>query len=246
MWIPEELSLESAGIAAAPAPARRRSARAGLALGWARERLTTTPGRLVLAAIAVVLGAACFGIVATGAEQSRERAVRAAQTATEPQLVHAVSLYTALSDANATVATGLLGVGGLEPPAARLRYLHDLRVATGSLTALTAGAGASASAPLSTVADQLPVYTGLVESARANSRQGFPVGAAYLRQAAGLLKTSILAAAEQIYAVEAERLNDDYRTGTATSSLVALAVAIAPALVLLLLAQRYVTRISHP
>src|SRR5438105_8208070 len=122
MWISEEeLSLESAGIAAAPAPARRRRVRAGLALGWVRARLTTTPGRLVLTSILVVLGAASFGILATGAEQSRERAVRAARTATEPLLVQAVNLYTSLSEANATVATGLLA-GGLEPPAARARY----------------------------------------------------------------------------------------------------------------------------
>src|SRR2546430_1680899 len=109
MWIGDpELSLEGIGIASAPAPTRRRRARAGAALGWARQRLMTTPGRLVLTSALVVIGAVCFGVVATGAEQSRERAVRAARTGTEPLLVQAVNLYTALSDANATVATGLL------------------------------------------------------------------------------------------------------------------------------------------
>jgi hypothetical protein len=187
-----------------------------------------------------------FGIIATGAEQSRSRAVRAARTATEPQLVQAVHLYTSLSDANATVATGLLGVSGIEPPASRARYFHDLRVATQALTALTRGADtAGARAALGTIANQLPVYTAYVEAARAGNRQRFPIGAAYLREAAALMTTTMLPAAEHLYAAEAFRLDDNYRTGTSTATLVTLAVAIAIALVPLLLAQRYVTHISR-
>jgi hypothetical protein len=193
-----------------------------------------------------VVGAVCFGVIATGAEQSREGAVRAARAGTEPLLVHAVNLYTALSAANATVTTGLLA-GGLEPPSKRARYLRDLRVASESLTALTreAGTSSTASAALRAVADQLPVYTGLVETARANNRQGFPIGAAYLRQAAGLLTSSILPAAGRLYATEARRLDDDYRTGTASASLIALGVAIALAVGLLLLSQWSVARMSR-
>jgi predicted hotdog family 3-hydroxylacyl-ACP dehydratase len=206
----------------------------------------TTPGRLVLTSVLVIVGAVCFGLIATGAEQSRERAVRAARTGTEPLLVQALNLYTALSDANATVATGLLA-GGLEPPAKRARYLHDLRTATRALTALAreAGSSAAASAALGTVANQLPVYSGLVETARANNRQGFPIGAAYLRQAAGLLTSTVLPAAEHLDATEAERLNDDYRTGTSSASLIALVAASVLAIALLLLAQLMLTRMSR-
>ncbi|HTU85816.1 MAG TPA: hypothetical protein VMF57_09600 [Solirubrobacteraceae bacterium] len=247
MWISNpDLSLEGIGIAASPTSARRRSSRAGVALGWVRERLTTTPGRLVLASVLVVLAAASFGVVATGAEQSRARAVTAARTGTEPLLVQAVNLYTSLSDANATVATGLLA-GGLEPAAKRARYTHDLLVASQSLTALTSEAGTSARAPaaLATVADELPVYSGVVETARANNRQGFPVGAAYLRQAAAVMTGTILPAADQLYRTEAERLQSDYRTGTGSGSLIALVAAIAVALALLLLTQVYLARITR-
>jgi hypothetical protein len=246
MWTSNpELSLEGLGIAAAPAPARRLG-RAGITLRRARDRLTTTPGRLVLVSALVIVGAAVFGIVATGSEQSRERAVHAAQTNTEPLLAQAVHLYTDLSGANATVATGLLA-GGLEPPAKRALYLRDLQGASQSLTVLTREAGTAASAPaaLGTVADQLPVYSGLVETARANNRQGFPIGAAYLRQAATLMTGTILPAADQLYATEAQRLDSDYRTGTATASLVALIAAIAAALGLLLIAQLYVAKVSR-
>ena len=238
--------MESAGLAAAPAPTARRRNRPAGAVGWIRERLRTTPGRLVLTSIVVIIGVAAFGVLATGAEQSRERAVRSARTDTEPLLVHAVQLYTDLSDANATVATGLLGAGGLEPPAARARYFDDLRVATGALTALTRGANtAGARSAVATIADQLPVYAAYVEAARANSRRGFPIGAAYLRQAAGLMSTTMLPAAEHLYAAEAFRLGENYRTGTSTGPLIALAVAIAVALVALLFAQRYVTQVSR-
>jgi hypothetical protein len=247
MWISNpELSLEGIGIAAAPAPARRQSSRADATFGWLRERLTTTPGRLVLTSALLVLGAVFFGVLATGADQSRERAVQAARTGTEPLLVHAVNLYTSLSDANATVATGLLA-GGLEPASKRARYQHDLLVASQSLTALTSEAGTSASAPtaLATVADELPVYAGLVETARANNRQGFPIGAAYLRQAAASMSGTILPAADRLYRTEAERLNDDYRTGTSNASMAALIAAIVGALGLLLLAQLYLARVTR-
>jgi hypothetical protein len=247
MWIGDaDVSVEGAGIAAAQAPTRRRRARADNAFGWVRARLRTTPGRLVLTSIVAVAGVVVFGIVATGAEQSRSRAVRAARTATEPQLVQAVHLYTSLSDANATVATGLLGVSGLEPPESRARYFQDLRVATEALTALTRGVNTpGARAALGTIANQLPVYTAYVEAARAGNRQRFPIGAAYLREAAALMTTTMLPAAEHLYAAEAFRLDDNYRTGTSTGTVVALAVAIAIALVPLLLAQRYVTHLSH-
>ncbi len=109
---------------------------------------------------------------------------------TERLLVQAKNLYTSLSDANATVATGLLS-GGLEPATSRQRYQRDLVVASDALSALTreAGTAATARAALGTIADQLPVYSGLVETARANNRLGFPIGAAYLRQAASAMTT---------------------------------------------------------
>ena len=247
MQIPDqELSVAGVGIATAPAtPTRRRRARAGVVLGWVRDRLATAPGRLILISALVVVGSVCFGVIATGAEQSRERAVRAARTDTEPLLVHALTLYKALQEANATVATGLLGAKGLEPGPSQIRYTQDIQRATSALTALTQGAVTpAAQAALGTIAADLPTYTGYVEDARANSRQGFPVGPAYLRQAT-VVNTSMVHAAQRVYAAEAERLNSDYQTGTDSAALVALVAAIAAALVLLALAQLYVTRISH-
>ena len=170
----------------------------------------------MLVSILVVAGAVCFGAIATGAEQARERAAKAARSQTEPLLVQAKNLYTSLSDANATMATGLLS-GGVETAANRNRYLGDLAVASAALSALTreAGTAGNASEQLATIANQLPTYSGLIETARANNRLGFPIGAAYVRAAALLMTSHMLPAADHLYTTEAERLDEDYRTRSA-------------------------------
>ena len=215
---------------------------------WLVERVATTPGRLVLVAILVVAGAACFGAIATFAERSRAQAAQAARSQTEPVLIRATALNTALSAAAATATATFLS-GGLEPQTRRAAYLADLGVASGALAALARAAGSSAQAraAVATIVNQLPLYTGLVESARANNRQNFPVGAAYLREASSLLTRpgGILPAADRLYAAEAQRLSDDYGTGMATTALIVLVVAVVLAAALLVWAQHYLTGISH-
>ena len=247
MWAADdEMTLEGLGTGVAPASARRRGVRAAGALAWVRERLATTPGRLVLISILVIVGAVVFGAVATGAEQSRERATKSARSQTEPVLVQTKNLYTSLSDANATSATGLLS-GGVETAANRNRYLGDLAVASAALSRLTQEAGTTGNAPaaLATIAEQLPTYIGLIETARANNSLGFPIGAAYVRAAASLMTGHLLPAADHLYTTEAGRLNDDYNTATSTSALVTFVAVSAGALILLLLIQWYVARISR-
>jgi hypothetical protein len=214
--------------------------------GWARDQLTTTPGRLALLAIISVVAAVAFGAVALISEQARERAVNSARTDSEPLLAEAVNLYGSLSDANATATTTFL-VGGLEPPARRARYLRDVGTASDSLAALTRQVGGSGAArgAVATITRELPIYTGLVEAARANNRQKLPIGAAYMRQASELLSKTILPAAGRLYTIEAQRLRDDYSTGTSTAWLTAFAAAFVVMLGLLVWAQLYLDRISH-
>jgi hypothetical protein len=84
---------------------------------------------------------------------------------------------------------------------------------------------------------ELPVYSGLIETARANNGQGFPVGAAYLREASDLRRARILPAAGRLYAAEAQRLGDNQRTGTSTGGLVAVLIACVAALIVIVGAQ---------
>ena len=197
-------------------------------------------------AIVTVIGAVALGAVAEIAVQARSRAAGSARNDTEPLLARAVSLYGSLSDANATATTTFL-VGGLEPPARRARYLADVSSATDSLAALTRAVGGSGAAgdAVAGVTRQLPIYTGLVEAARANNRQNVPIGAAYLRRASQLMTGTILPAAGALYTIEAKRLRDDYSTGTSTAWLVAFGAAIGLLIVLMLWLQWYLARISH-
>jgi hypothetical protein len=237
--------IEGTGPAVAT-PARPGASLLGALRAWVREQLTTTPGRLALVAVLVVTGAVVFGAAAEIAEQARQRAATSARNDTEPLLAEAVTLYGSLSDANATATTTFL-VGGLEPPARRARYLRDVRTASDSLAALTRQVGASGTArdAVATVARELPIYTGLVEAARANNRQRLPIGAAYMRQASQLMTGTILPAAGRLYTIEAQRLRHDYATGTSTPWLFAFAAAIVVTLALLVWAQWYLARISH-
>lgn len=214
--------------------------------GWIGARLTTTPGRLGLASIAVVVAALVLGTVAFTAERSRHQAAQAVASETEPLLVEAVSLYVSLSDADATVTTTFVR-GGLEPADRRTRYLDDIQAASTSLATLSRQVSTTASgrAAVSTITDGVPTYTGLVEAARAYNRQGLPVGAAYLRRASELLATSILPAANQLYETEATRLNDDYRSGVGTGTVIAFILAGLAGLALLVLLGRYLARVSH-
>ena len=209
------------------APRRGRRGSVNPVRAWVREQLTTTPGRLALVSIAVVIGAVCFGAMALIAGQARSRAANSAKTDTEPLLAEAANLYASLSDANATATTTFL-VGGLEPPARRARYLADVASASNSLASLTRQVGTAAGArdSVATIAAQLPIYAGLIEAARANNRQGLPVGAAYLRQASNLLDTTILPAAGRLYTIEAQRLRDDYDTGTSLTWLLVFIIAM--------------------
>jgi hypothetical protein len=200
----------------------------------------------MLVLVLTVAGAVLFAAIATSAERSRARAAAAVSTQTEPLLLQAATLYTSLSDANAT-ATSTFVTGGIEPPAARAHYLADLRSASDALAALAREVPRStqASGAVRTIIEQLPAYSGLVETARANNREGHPVGAAYMRRASALLSGTVLPAADALYSTEARQLRDDYGTGTGTGALVVLVMVIVLALAVLLLAQRFLTRISQ-
>jgi hypothetical protein len=178
------------------APVRRR----------ALVRLNRTPGRLAL----VMTGLVVLGLIAgaAGVLSVRERSdlVRGVTATSGPLAVAAQDLYRALSDADATAASAFLS-GGLEPPAQRARYEADIATAAAALTrvagGVTEGPGVAAAGRVSA---QLPVYTGLVETARALNRQGLPLGAAYLREASGLMRQTLLPAAEEVYAAVTARL----------------------------------------
>jgi hypothetical protein len=201
---------------------------------------------LRLTAAVLALAAIALGIVATTAATSRRDAARSVSASSEPQLRLAEALYASLYDADATAATTFL-TGGIESAPRRAQYLRDLDAAGTQLDTLARQAGHSPETrtATATLARQLSAYAGLVEAARANNRQGFPVGAAYLRRASGLMRAELLTAAERLYVVAAERMNDDYRDGTRDAGLIAAITGAVFLFLLLVLAQIGLGRFSH-
>jgi hypothetical protein len=172
----------------------------------------TTPGTLRLARMILVIGIVLAGVVGVVTANNRVDTTRDIAERLEPLNADVSTLYQSLADADATVAAGFLS-GGVEPAEVRARYDSHILTATASL----AGAGTQAGAEVVTanrIADittQLPVYTGLVERARANNRQDLVVGAAYLRRASELMQSSILPEAAEMQRQQASRLNDAYQ-----------------------------------
>jgi hypothetical protein len=211
-----------------------------------RRWLTTTPGRLRSASALLVVGLLVFAVVTTVATEARSRAAAAVATQSAPELVTAENLYGNLADADATASTIFLRAGQ-EPRALRQRYLDDIAAAGRQLANVSRAGGASPAAQraVRTISERLPAYTGLVESARANNAQGFPVGAAYLKQASATMHDEILPAATDLYRDAARQLRDNYEDGTSTLTLVVVLVAGVAMLALLGVVQVYVRRRSN-
>jgi hypothetical protein len=211
-----------------------------------RRWLRTTPGRLRTASVVLLLGLLIVGIVAGVAANARGNAARAVGLDAVPELVATEDLYGSLADADATASIIFLKAGG-EAPALRERYERDIREAGNHLAAVAREVSSSAQerAAVNTIAKQLPIYTGFVETARANSRLGQPVGAAYLNAASALMRDEILPAATTVYEHAATRLDDEYQSGTSTTEIVLVVVAGTVVLGLLIAVQLLVRRRSN-
>jgi hypothetical protein len=185
----------------------------------------TTPGRLRVAVIILVFGVLLAGGVGVYTALARMSAIGAIAGNLEPLNATVTTLYRSLADADATVAAGFLS-GGVEPSELRTRYGGDLVAAADSLA--KAGTQAEGEMVTATLIDditiQLPMYSGLVERARVNNRQGLPVGVAYLRRASELMQNSILPEAAELQQRQATRLRVAYQQA-GSLALVALAAA---------------------
>jgi len=201
----------------------------------------TTPGRLSVIAVGLVLLALIIGLVGTLSAQDRKNTINDLIDHREPLASAAQQVYRSLSDADATVASGFLSIG-TEPLATRQHYEADIAQAGAALAyAASDSAGVeNAATQVGILNQQLPVYTGLIETARANNRQGFPAGASYLREASELMRSKLLPAAQELYHINTERLTAEQDDATSFPWL-------ATALVLVLIAvliwtQVYLTR----
>jgi hypothetical protein len=203
------------------------------------RRLRTTPGQMRLASAITALLTIAVSIAAITVLHTRHDATQALASVAQPSLVHASNAYAWLSDADATASIAFLN-GDLDLVNGQTRYISDLRSATADLAAISRTAGASAAVENSifSINAELPAYTGLVERARSNNLQGFPVGSAYLRRASETMRSSILPNVLSIYREEASKLSAAYDSGASQSGPLFLLV-IAGALVLLMIGVQF-------
>jgi hypothetical protein len=166
--------------------------------------VSTTPGRLRFLLVALVLLSLGWGVLAAFTVHQYASAASGVVATREPLSLDALQIYQRLSDANDDAATAFL-TGGLEPVAVRQRYLSDIRAAATGLEDATARAGVSHGATaddLRTLYTELLVYVGEIEAARANNWLALPLGAAYLREASALMRSTLLPAAQGLYDTE--------------------------------------------
>jgi hypothetical protein len=180
----------------------------------ARERLsaaaTTEPGRLRIIGAALALLVVVFGAVTAWETSARFSAADNVVNRSQPLSADAANIYRSLADADTAAASGFLA-GAQEPPAVQKRYRDDIETASRLLikAATHTDSGSESGRQIATLNEELPRYTGLIERARANNRQGLPLGGAYLRYANQQMTNELLPAAEKLYAAETDRLARD-------------------------------------
>lgn len=183
--------------------------------------------RLFVALAAATAGVVVVASLAAAWVAAENRSTIADARREGLQVARAASTFSASLVAADADASGALIAGGLDVPVPDKDYADYLRDASLALTDAAAGATDDDVEDIDALAEGLVAYTGLVETARANSRQGFPVGATYLSQARRLAANDLVPRAERL------RREGERRVAQAANHLVRPAASAA---VLLLLA----------
>ena len=183
-----------------------------------------TPGRLRTAGAAAIAACLLFGVVSFLSVNARSSAISSARKQAA-QLVLVQGIRSSLTQADAAATNAFL-VGGLEPADQQQSYSNGIANASAALGAANLSSPADA-ATLAKVNAVLTQYTGLIESARANNRQGFPIGAAYLRQASALLRSDALPQLSAVAASQQARITDAYNRSAAANTLLIVTLVLA-------------------
>ncbi|WP_372446729.1 hypothetical protein [Streptomyces laculatispora] len=196
-----------------PAPVPVPSQRSGRTVVTDRLRAaaTTEPGRLQIIGAVLALLVVAFGAVTAFEISDRAASADDVVRRSQPLSADAADIYRSLADADAAAASGFLA-GPQEPRAVHDQYVADIEEASRLLVKAAANTDASTKSghEITTLNEELPRYTGLIERARASNRQGLPLGGAYLRYANQKMANDMLPAAERLYTAETGRLGQDY------------------------------------
>jgi hypothetical protein len=192
------------------------------------NRTMTTPQRLRLLSLGVVVAGLVIGLIGalTYAYLAFSLSRAKADTA---QLIRVQKIQSNMLSADATATNAFL-VGGLEPPAQRAAYDQAMS-STSSLIAEAARAQPADGAALAALNQQVLSYAATIEQARANNRQGLPVGAQYLRNSSAELRATALPILDNLVSANAARAAEEMRAGAGFIVLVLAVLGLAGVIV---------------
>jgi hypothetical protein len=183
-----------------------------------RQRLaaTSTPAKLSLLRAVLIVLAVVFAVGGAFGINRRATAINDVRTASS-QLLALQDIQVRIVHADAIASSSYLR-SGQEDPAQRTAYLDEIAKAGDGLVAVSGAATTADLVQLSEASRLLGSYVGLVEQARANNRQGFPVGATYQRQANGIVNNNdpdipdIVSSLQAVEASQRHQINDSLAT----------------------------------
>ena len=186
--------------------------------------ISTTPGRILTIGIVLAALGVSSAFATSTTINHRQQVLTTVVNHTEPLSFAAGRLYTTLSVADAAAATAFIAQA--EPRPVRQRYEQAI---TDAAVAVTRASSGLTDEPLvqllGRINAELAVYTGLIEIARTNNREGNPVGSSYLSEASGLMQSTILPDAARLYQATSERVDSETTASTHFPAPVILVVA---------------------
>lgn len=191
-----------------PGPSIPEPAARGRGLAGASGRLLrNTPGRFTLALVAMLSFISLFGVAAITDTSGRSISIDEASGQQGRMAIAAFDMYRSLSDADAAItATFLPGMS--EDTDFNEDYQQGIRSASTAVTTLSAQASTEKQANLvAELSAAMPIYTGLVETARSYQRQGLPLGLAYLRDASALAQEDMLPKLKKLQSTSTSELS---------------------------------------
>jgi hypothetical protein len=224
-------------------PVTQRTARRGAR----RSLASTTPSRLRLLSVVLVLLSLAWGALAGWTVSQHSSAASAVVHTDEPLALAAQQMYQSISDADVTATTAFLS--GPQPPLATLqRYRADIASAAAELSTLNGAAGRNRqlTASIASVSSGLSVYAGYVAQAQSEYALGYPLtGGSFLQVASEQAHLVLLPAAKTIYTLQDDALTSAGSQATAVLPVIAALVLAVITGFVLFRAQRWLTRRTH-
>lgn len=178
--------------------------------------LGTTPGKLVAVTLALTIAIAAAGMSLAASSTDRHANLNTLLSSTEPMNNSAHNLYTSLSLADTIATTGFvqLGEGSTDD-----REAYSAAIDTATVAATESALGSATDDTrirelILNIQRQLPVYTGMVETARANHRDGNAVAVNYMSNASTLMREDILPDARELFRLTSAKVTQEQKALT--------------------------------